>query len=172
MYKEFQLKQPLCCLNLWFKSVGWIRWICVLSDESWESEFPPKQSSGVTARDLIKAKWVLMVFYYPRHPNTSWGGVLGMFSGSKYLLRRWPWMSRAKYLLLIVVALKAVARLPIIDDPNAWACLQRNSLRQPAWQCGLKEFYFGHMQVGSQKVIEWNNMMRSGLGYSDTGLLV
>eukprot|EP00434_Breviolum_minutum_P020332 symbB.v1.2.017933.t1/scaffold1406.1/size338231/12 len=31
------------------------------------------------------------------------------------------------------------------------------------------EFYFGHMQVGSQKVIEWNNMMRSGLGYSDTG---
>ena len=28
------------------------------------------------------------------------------------------------------------------------------------------------MQVGSQKVIEWNNMMRSGLGYSDTGLLV
>ena len=26
--------------------------------------------------------------HFPRHPNTSWEGVLGMFLGSKYLLRR------------------------------------------------------------------------------------
>ena len=26
--------------------------------------------------------------HFPRHPNTSWKGVLGMFLGSKYLLRR------------------------------------------------------------------------------------
>eukprot|EP00435_Cladocopium_sp_Y103_P060365 s197_g22.t1 len=31
------------------------------------------------------------------------------------------------------------------------------------------EFYFGHALVGSQKVMEWNNMMQNNQGYSDTG---
>ena len=32
-----------------------------------------------------------------------------------------------------------------------------------------KEFYFGHVMVGSKKVMEWNNMMENFGGYSDTG---
>lgn len=31
------------------------------------------------------------------------------------------------------------------------------------------EFYFGHVMVGSKKVMEWNNMMENFGGYSDTG---
>jgi len=31
------------------------------------------------------------------------------------------------------------------------------------------EFYFGHIMVGSQKVMEWNTMMQSSQSYSDTG---
>lgn len=41
----------------------------------------------------LSVRYVLM-YTCPRHPSTSWQGVLGRFWGVNYLLRRWQWMSR------------------------------------------------------------------------------